>query len=58
MRAGDVITSIDGQSISSPGDVATVLAKLRPGQTVTVGVVHQSGGRASLHVKLGQYPGS
>lgn len=55
---GDVIASIDGQGISSPTDVAEVLATLRPGQTVTVGVLKPTGASATVRVTLGQYPGS
>ena len=55
---GVVITSIDGQGITSPTDVAEVLATLRPGQTVRVGVLKPSGASATVRVTLGQYPGS
>jgi S1-C subfamily serine protease len=55
---GDVITSIDGQGITSPSDLAEVLATLKPGQTVTVGVVKANGSSATVRVTLGQYPGS
>jgi S1-C subfamily serine protease len=54
---GDIITSINGQPISSPVDVALVLATLRSGQTVKVGITKPDGSRATLTVTLGQYPG-
>jgi len=55
---GDVISSIDGQGITSPTDVAEVLATLRPGETVTVGVLKPNGASATVRVTLAQYPGS
>jgi putative serine protease PepD len=54
---GDVITSIDGQPISSPVDVAQVLATLRSGQIVRVGINKPDGSSVTLTVTLGQYPG-
>ena len=54
---GDVITSIDGQPISSSVDVAEALAKLTAGQTVSVSITKRDGASAILKVTLGQYPG-
>jgi S1-C subfamily serine protease len=56
--AGDVITSLNGQPVASPGDAVDVLATLTPGQTVKVGITKPGGGHATVEVKLGQYPGS
>jgi putative serine protease PepD len=58
IKPGDVITSIAGQPISSPADVAQVLATLKAGQTVKVGITKPDGTQTTLDVKLGQYPGS
>lgn len=55
---GDVITSIDGQPITSPVDVATVLATVAPGRVVTVGITKPDGSSTTVRVRLGQYPGS
>jgi S1-C subfamily serine protease len=55
---GDVITSIDGQPITSPAEVAIVLATLAPGQRVAVGITKPDGSSAHVTVRLGQYPGS
>jgi S1-C subfamily serine protease len=55
---GDVITSIAGQPITSPADVAQALATLRPGQTATVGITKPNGATTTVKVTLGQYPGS
>ena len=56
--AGDLITSIDGQPITAPGDVAAVLATLAPGSTATVGVTRPHGSSTTVKVTLGQYPGT
>jgi S1-C subfamily serine protease len=53
-----VITSINGQPVSSAGDVSQILATLKPGQAVRVGVTKSGRSNAILHVKLGQYPGT
>ena len=53
-----MITSIDGQQISAPVDVATVLATLAPGRTVAVGISKPDGSSTTVKVRLGQYPGS
>jgi S1-C subfamily serine protease len=58
IQAGELITSLAGHSISGPGEVTDVLAQLRPGQTISVGLVKPDGTRATVKVKLGQYPGS
>jgi S1-C subfamily serine protease len=57
LRRGDAIVSLDGKPIVSTDDLATVLATLRPGQTVSVGVVRSDGTRATLRIRLGQTPG-
>jgi putative serine protease PepD len=54
---GDAIVSIAGQPVSSPVQLAEVLATLRPGQSVKVGITKPDGTRATLNVTLGQYPG-
>jgi S1-C subfamily serine protease len=58
IHAGDTITSINGQAVGSPSDVAAVLATLRPGATVEVKIVRPDGAITEVKVKLGQYPGT
>jgi S1-C subfamily serine protease len=55
--AGDVIISIDGEAISSSVDVAEALASLTSGQTVKIEITKRDGSRATVEVRLGQYPG-
>ena len=56
--AGDVIVSVKGTPTPTPDDLSAVLAQLKPGQSVQVKLVHQSGATGTVTVKLGQYPGS
>jgi S1-C subfamily serine protease len=58
IQQGDRIVSINGKPTSSADDVSTALATLSPGQAVPVEVVHRNGQKATLQVKLGQFPGS
>lgn len=55
---GDILTSIDGKPVLSPTDVAEILATLKPGQTVTIGLLKPNGSAATVRVTLGAYPGS
>jgi S1-C subfamily serine protease len=57
VRAGDLITSLDGSPTPDPAALADVLAGLRPGQSVALTVVHPGGVKQTLEVTLGQYPG-
>jgi S1-C subfamily serine protease len=58
LRAGDVITAVNGTSIPDTQALSTVLAALQPGQTVTVAVTHSDGTTGTVRVTLGQLPGS
>ncbi|HET9731682.1 MAG TPA: trypsin-like peptidase domain-containing protein [Acidimicrobiales bacterium] len=52
--AGDVITSVDNQPVSSLADLQNVLAGLTPGATAQVQVLRQDGTRRTFSVTLGQ----
>jgi putative serine protease PepD len=56
--AGDTIASLDGHEVQMVDDLATVLANLRPGLKVALVVHTPSGASRTLHMTLGQYPGS
>ncbi|HWK13110.1 MAG TPA: Do family serine endopeptidase [Rhizobiaceae bacterium] len=57
IRAGDVITSVDGKSVSSPRELARLIGGLTPGKDVKV--TYWRGGKASdVSMKLGELPGS
>ena len=57
IKAGDVITAVNGVPTPTPDELGTVLAGLKPGQTVKVKLTHQSGTTSTVTVTLGQYPG-
>jgi S1-C subfamily serine protease len=56
LTAGDIITSVDGNSISSPSDVSSLILTEKPGTTVTVGYTDQSGTSQTASVTLGSGP--
>jgi S1-C subfamily serine protease len=58
IRVGDVIAAIDGQPTPTADALGAALAAKKPGQTVAVKIVRQSGKRETVHVRLGQLPGS
>jgi S1-C subfamily serine protease len=55
IRAGQLITAVDGTATPDPTTLADVLAVLKPGQTVSVAVTDPSGTPQTVHVTLGQY---
>ena len=57
IRAGELITAVDGTATPDPATLADVLAALRPGRAVTVAVARPDGTRQTVRVTLGQYPG-
>jgi putative serine protease PepD len=57
IKTGDVIVSIAGKPTPTSTDLGTVLANLKPGQTVAVVVRHQDGTRATFQVTLAEFPG-
>lgn len=52
IKAGDVITAIDGQSVTGAQAVADVLLTLKAGQQVTVNLRHSDGSGGSVTVTL------
>ncbi|HEY1480562.1 MAG TPA: trypsin-like peptidase domain-containing protein [Gaiellales bacterium] len=58
LQMGDVITAVDGKSTMTDDSLGAVLAAKKPGQTVTVKVIGQTGSARSVKLTLGQYPGS
>jgi S1-C subfamily serine protease len=53
---GDVITEIDGTAVATIGQLQDVLAARRPGETLTLHVVHAGGAAKDVDVKLGTQP--
>jgi putative serine protease PepD len=57
IRAGELITAVNGTATPDPGTLADVLARQHPGQVVRVTVVRPGGARRTVRVTLGQFPG-
>jgi putative serine protease PepD len=57
IKAGEFVTAVQGTATPDPATLADVLAGLRPGQTVRVGVASPDGARRTVQVTLGQFPG-
>jgi putative serine protease PepD len=58
LKVGDVIQSVNGKPTPSSDELGSVLAGYKPGQTVTLKVVHQSGSTDLVKITLGEYPGT
>ncbi len=58
LKAGELITAVNGSPTPDSGVLGTVLAGLKPGQVVSVTYARQSGAKGSARLTLGQYPGS
>jgi putative serine protease PepD len=54
ITAGDVITEIDNQPVTSLADLQDILAGLAPGKTVSVNLTSQAGSNQTVEVVLGQ----
>ena len=56
LAAGDTIVSVDGQSVSSPTALTTLLGRYSPGDKVTIGWTDTSGEQHSSAVTLASGP--
>jgi S1-C subfamily serine protease len=56
LSAGDVITSLDGQSISSPSALQAAMERHHPGDRVTIGYTDQVGQSQSATITLANGP--
>ena len=56
LTAGDVITSVGGQSVSTSQNIAQVLVKYHPGDSISIGWVDQSGQSQTTTVTLANGP--
>jgi putative serine protease PepD len=55
IRAGDVITEVDGDQVQDPEDVATAIEDNKPGDQIDV-KVQRGGSEQTIQVTLGQRP--
>jgi putative serine protease PepD len=58
LQPGDVITRVNGTATPDTETLAAVLAGLRPGQRVPVAITKADGSTTTLHLTLGQLPGT
>ncbi len=56
LAAGDVITSVDGQPITTPASLTATTARYHPGTTVSVGWRAANGSRHTTRIVLGDGP--
>jgi len=56
LQANDIITSLDGQTVSALPDVRTILFTRHPGDTITVGYLDATGQPATASLTLGDGP--
>lgn len=56
ITGGSVITAIDGQSAGSPAHVTSILARYRPGHTISVTWVSPAGRRTTSSIRLAAGP--
>jgi serine protease Do len=57
IRAGDIITQVDGKDIASPRELARVIGNVMPGKNVEITVM-RDGKSDTMSVKLGELPNS
>jgi putative serine protease PepD len=57
LRAGQLITAVNGVKTPTSTELGTALAGLKPGQTVTVKFTRQNGTSGTVQLTLGEYPG-
>jgi S1-C subfamily serine protease len=58
LASGDVITSVNGHQTATIDDLTSVVSELKPGTTVTLGIVKQNGDHKTVHLTLGTFPGT
>ena len=56
LAPGDVITSVDGQPVTTAGALTAITARYRPGAVVSVGWRAPNGSRHTTSITLGAGP--
>jgi serine protease Do len=56
VRAGDVITAVDGEAVAGPKELSRKIGSMRPNESVKLDIV-RDGKMQTLNVKLGELPG-
>ncbi|WP_027285073.1 DegQ family serine endoprotease [Rubritepida flocculans] len=57
LRAGDVVTAVEGRSVATPRDLAAAVAELAPGRSATLRLL-RDGAALERRVELGSHPAS
>lgn len=55
LKAGDIIRSIDGQTVARPREFNSLLGKKKPGESIRL-LIERSGGEKEFTIKLGTHP--
>lgn len=55
LKAGDIIRSIDGQTVSRPREFNSLLGKKKPGDSIRL-LIERSGAEKEFTIKLGTHP--
>jgi putative serine protease PepD len=58
IKVGDEIVSVAGKPTPTTTDLSAVVAGLKPGQTVSVVLLHQDGSKSTVSLTLAEYPSS
>jgi len=58
LKSGDLITAVNGHATPTVNDLTSVVSRFKPGTTVSLAIVTQQGTHKTLHLKLGEFPGS
>jgi S1-C subfamily serine protease len=53
---GDVITSVDGHTVTTPDSLSSLTGSYHPGAVVQIGWEDESGGRHTTEITLGNGP--
>jgi len=56
LGAGDVITAVNGQAVTTPGSLTTIMSKFHSGDKVTVNYETTSGAKQTTSLTLGTSP--
>ena len=58
IKPGDLIVTLNGHHTPTIDDLTSAASELRPGTRVTVGIETQSGKHETVHLTLGEFPGT
>ena len=58
LKAGDVILTLNGHQTPTIDDLTSAASELKPGMTVSVGIVTQNGKHETVRLTLAEFPGT